>query len=136
MSEPSPTANEDENGAAVTAALAAEDVSPQKVEEEKIDELEEVRPPIEEEEEKNGEKGEEEEEEEEEENDNKGGDSDSEDDDVEYSLNDSEEDLLPPFPLLIDCQSLSACANGLTRSQSKRHPPNPPSRAVNDLNAA
>ena len=78
MSEPSPTANEDENGAAVAAAPAAEDVSPQKVEEEKIDELEEVRPPIEEEEEKNGEK-EEEEEEEEEENDNKGGDSDSED---------------------------------------------------------
>ena len=78
MSEPSPTANEDENGAAVAAAPAAEDVSPQKVEEEKIDELEEVRPPIEEEEEKNGEKGEEEEEEEEE-NDNKGGDSDSED---------------------------------------------------------
>ena len=76
MSEPSPTANEDENGAAVAAAPAAEDVSPQKVEEEKIDELEEVRPPIEEEEEKNGEK---EEEEEEEENDNKGGDSDSED---------------------------------------------------------
>ena len=52
MSEPSPTANEDENGAAVAAAPAAEDVSPQKVEEEKIDELEEVRPPIEEEEEK------------------------------------------------------------------------------------
>ena len=62
--------------------------------------------------------------------------SDSEYDDVEYSLNYSEEDLLPPFPLLIDRQSLSACANGLTRSQSKRHPPNPPSRAVNDLNAA
>ena len=53
MSEPTPTANdgEDENGAAVAAAPAAEDVSPQKVvEEEKIDELEEVRLPIEEEE--------------------------------------------------------------------------------------
>ena len=55
MSEPTPTANdgEDENGTAVAAAPAAEDVSPQKVvEEEKIDELEEVRLPIEEEEEK------------------------------------------------------------------------------------
>ena len=54
MSEPTPTANdgEDENGTAVAAAPAAEDVSPPKVvEEEKIDELEEVRLPIEEEEE-------------------------------------------------------------------------------------
>ena len=51
MSEPNPSSANDEveNGTAVAAAPAAEDdVSPQKVEEE-IDELEEVRPPIEEE---------------------------------------------------------------------------------------
>ena len=80
MSEPTPTANdgEDENGTAVAAAPAAEDVSPPKVvEEEKIDELEEVRLPIEEEEEEEKRNGEEEPEDKDEDED-KGDESDSE----------------------------------------------------------
>jgi transcription elongation factor SPT6 len=80
MSEPTPTANdgEDENGTAVAAAPAAEDVSPPKVvEEEKIDELEEVRLPIEEEEEEEKRNGEEEPEDKDE-DDDKGDESDSE----------------------------------------------------------